>query len=142
MGKALGYVERPSSETDVVFVGLGIVLGDPWTATRLPVAEQKAGSEDVKGGIAEGGERFFGLAFDAQIEEAERALAPIAETSIEAPSAGRTRRPGEGDHITEIDAPEGISAARGLDGGAERAEGVIDRLAQTRYGRLDSHRNR
>jgi putative transport protein len=26
-GKALGYVERPSSETDVVFVGLGIVLG-------------------------------------------------------------------------------------------------------------------
>src|SRR5262249_32758558 len=26
-GKALGYVERPSSETDVVFVGLGIVVG-------------------------------------------------------------------------------------------------------------------
>jgi putative transport protein len=26
-GKAIGYVERPSSETDVVFVGLGIVLG-------------------------------------------------------------------------------------------------------------------
>lgn len=26
-GKALGYVERPSSETDVVFVGLGILLG-------------------------------------------------------------------------------------------------------------------
>ena len=26
-GKALGYVERPSSATDVVFVGLGIVIG-------------------------------------------------------------------------------------------------------------------
>ncbi|MGE5346209.1 MAG: aspartate-alanine antiporter [Acidithiobacillales bacterium] len=26
-GKALGYVERPSSQTDVVFVGLGILLG-------------------------------------------------------------------------------------------------------------------
>ncbi|KAA0254496.1 aspartate-alanine antiporter [Acidobacteria bacterium ACD] len=26
-GKALGYVERPSSETDVVFVGLGILVG-------------------------------------------------------------------------------------------------------------------
>ncbi|HQR44482.1 MAG TPA: aspartate-alanine antiporter [Thermoanaerobaculia bacterium] len=26
-GKALGYVERPSSETDVVFLGLGILLG-------------------------------------------------------------------------------------------------------------------
>jgi putative transport protein len=27
VGKVLGYAERPSSETDVVFVGLGIVLG-------------------------------------------------------------------------------------------------------------------
>ena len=27
VGRALGYVERPSSETDVVFVGLGILLG-------------------------------------------------------------------------------------------------------------------
>ena len=26
-GKALGYIERPSGETDVVFVGLGILLG-------------------------------------------------------------------------------------------------------------------
>jgi putative transport protein len=26
-GKAIGYIERPSSETDVVFVGAGIVLG-------------------------------------------------------------------------------------------------------------------
>jgi hypothetical protein len=50
------------------------------------------------------------------------------------PGAGRPR---EGDHITEVDAPERGSAARGLDGGAERTEGVIDRLAQPRYGRLD-----
>ncbi|MGE5200146.1 MAG: aspartate-alanine antiporter [Rhodospirillaceae bacterium] len=27
VGKALGYIERPSSETDVVFVGLGILAG-------------------------------------------------------------------------------------------------------------------
>ncbi len=27
VGKALGYVERPSSETDIVFVGLGILVG-------------------------------------------------------------------------------------------------------------------
>jgi putative transport protein len=27
VGKALGYLERPSSETDVVFVGLGILIG-------------------------------------------------------------------------------------------------------------------
>jgi putative transport protein len=26
-GKVLGYIERPSSETDVVFVGLGILIG-------------------------------------------------------------------------------------------------------------------
>ena len=26
-GKELGYIERPSSETDIIFVGLGIVLG-------------------------------------------------------------------------------------------------------------------
>ena len=26
-GKAFGYIERPSSETDIVFVGLGILLG-------------------------------------------------------------------------------------------------------------------
>jgi putative transport protein len=34
-GKALGYVERPSSETDVVFVGLGIVLGGLFGALTL-----------------------------------------------------------------------------------------------------------
>ena len=28
-GAALGYIERPSHETDVVFVGLGIVIGGP-----------------------------------------------------------------------------------------------------------------
>ena len=55
----------------------------------------------------------------------------------EAPGAGGPRRPGEGDHITEVDAPERGSAARGLDGGAERTEGVVDCLAQTRHGRLD-----
>jgi hypothetical protein len=38
---------------------------------------------------------------------------------------------------TEVHAPERASAARGLDGGAERAQGVIDRLAQPRHGRLD-----
>ena len=27
VGKALGYIERPSSETDIVFVGLGILVG-------------------------------------------------------------------------------------------------------------------
>ena len=27
VGKILGYIERPSSETDVVFVGLGIFVG-------------------------------------------------------------------------------------------------------------------
>jgi hypothetical protein len=55
----------------------------------------------------------------------------------QAPRAGRTRRPGEGDHMTEIHAPKGISAARGLDGGAERTECAVGRLAQTRYGCLD-----
>jgi hypothetical protein len=39
--------------------------------------------------------------------------------------------------MTKIHTPEGLSAARGLDGGAERAEGIVDRLAQTRYGRRD-----
>ena len=67
---------------------------------------------------------------------AERALAPTAETSIKR-RAPATCRPGEGDHIAEIDAPEGISAARGLDGGAERTKGVVSLLAQTGYGRLD-----
>jgi putative transport protein len=38
-GKALGYVERPSSETDVVFVGLGILLGGLFGALTLRVGD-------------------------------------------------------------------------------------------------------
>jgi len=34
-GKAIGYVERPSSETDVVFVGLGILIGGLFGALTL-----------------------------------------------------------------------------------------------------------
>jgi putative transport protein len=37
-GKALGYVERPSSATDVVFVGLGIVVGGLLGAMSVTVA--------------------------------------------------------------------------------------------------------
>jgi len=37
-GRALGYLERPSSETDVVFVGLGIVLGGFLGLLTLDVA--------------------------------------------------------------------------------------------------------
>lgn len=66
----------------------------------------------------------------------ERALAPIAETTMKR-RAPATRGPGKGHHMTKIHTPEGLSAARGLDGGAERAEGIVDRLAQTRYGRRD-----
>ncbi|HET6898703.1 MAG TPA: aspartate-alanine antiporter [Vicinamibacteria bacterium] len=56
-GKALGYVERPSSETDVVFVGLGILVGGLFGALSLNV-----------GGIplsltASGGALIMGLVF-------------------------------------------------------------------------------
>jgi putative transport protein len=56
-GKALGYVERPSSETDVVFVGLGILVGGLFGALSLSV-----------GGIplsltASGGALIMGLVF-------------------------------------------------------------------------------
>jgi putative transport protein len=37
-GKALGYIERPSSETDIIFVGLGIVLGGFIGAMTVTVA--------------------------------------------------------------------------------------------------------
>jgi putative transport protein len=37
-GKALGYIERPSSETDIIFVGLGIVLGGFVGAMTINVA--------------------------------------------------------------------------------------------------------
>jgi putative transport protein len=37
-GKALGYIELPSSETDIIFVGLGIVLGGLFGALTVNVA--------------------------------------------------------------------------------------------------------
>ncbi|MGE5359265.1 MAG: aspartate-alanine antiporter [Bacteroidales bacterium] len=37
-GRVLGYIERPSSETDVVFVGLGILLGGLVGLLSFPVA--------------------------------------------------------------------------------------------------------
>jgi putative transport protein len=37
-GQALGYIERPSSETDIIFVGLGIVLGGFIGAMTINVA--------------------------------------------------------------------------------------------------------
>lgn len=37
-GKTLGYIERPSSETDIIFVGLGIVLGGFVGAMTVTVA--------------------------------------------------------------------------------------------------------
>lgn len=38
-GRALGYVERPSSATDVVFVGLGILLGGLFGALTLHLGD-------------------------------------------------------------------------------------------------------
>jgi len=57
VGEVLGYVERPSSETDIVFVGLGIVLGGLVGALTVMV-----------GGIplsltASGGALIMGLVF-------------------------------------------------------------------------------
>ena len=56
-GAALGYIERPSSATDVVFVGLGIVLGGLIGVLAIPV-----------GGLplsltASGGALIMGLVF-------------------------------------------------------------------------------
>jgi putative transport protein len=56
-GRALGYIERPSHETDVVFVGLGIVLGGLVGALSISV-----------GGLplsltASGGALIMGLVF-------------------------------------------------------------------------------
>jgi putative transport protein len=56
-GAALGYIERPSSATDVVFVGLGIVLGGLIGVVAIPV-----------GGLplsltASGGALIMGLVF-------------------------------------------------------------------------------
>ncbi len=53
-GKVLGYIERPSSETDVVFVGLGIVLGGlvgllTVTVGNLPLTLTASGGALVMG---------------------------------------------------------------------------------------------
>jgi putative transport protein len=56
-GKALGYVERPSSETDVVFVGLGILLGGLFGALTLRVGDLPISL------TASGGALVMGLVF-------------------------------------------------------------------------------
>jgi putative transport protein len=56
-GKALGYVERPSSETDVVFVGLGILLGGLFGALTLRVGDLPLSL------TASGGALVMGLVF-------------------------------------------------------------------------------
>jgi len=53
-GRALGYVERPSSETDVVFLGFGIVLGGligaaTWVVGTLPLSLTASGGALVMG---------------------------------------------------------------------------------------------
>ena len=54
IGKTLGYVERPSSETDVVFVGFGIVLGGfvgllSVTVAGLPLSLTASGGALIMG---------------------------------------------------------------------------------------------
>ena len=56
-GKALGYVERPSSETDVVFVGLGILVGGLVGALTLQVGDLPLSL------TASGGALIMGLVF-------------------------------------------------------------------------------
>jgi putative transport protein len=56
-GKALGYVERPSSETDVVFVGLGILVGGLVGALTLRVGDLPLSL------TASGGALIMGLVF-------------------------------------------------------------------------------
>ncbi len=53
-GKAIGYVERPSSETDVVFVGLGILVGGlvgalTFQAGDLPLSLTASGGALIMG---------------------------------------------------------------------------------------------
>jgi putative transport protein len=57
VGKAVGYVERPSSETDVVFVGLGILLGGLVGALTLKVGDLPLSL------TASGGALIMGLVF-------------------------------------------------------------------------------
>jgi putative transport protein len=56
-GKALGYVERPSNKTDVVFVGLGILLGGLFGALTLRVGDLPLSL------TASGGALIMGLVF-------------------------------------------------------------------------------
>ena len=56
-GKAIGYVERPSSETDVVFVGLGILLGGLFGALTLNIGDLPISL------TASGGALIMGLVF-------------------------------------------------------------------------------
>lgn len=53
-GRALGYIERPSSETDIVFVGLGILLGGlvgvlTVTVGNLPLSLTASGGALIMG---------------------------------------------------------------------------------------------
>ena len=56
-GKAIGYIERPSSETDVVFVGLGILLGGLFGALTLRIGDLPISL------TASGGALIMGLVF-------------------------------------------------------------------------------
>jgi putative transport protein len=56
-GRAVGYVERPSSETDVVFVGLGILLGGLFGALTLNLGDLPISL------TASGGALIMGLVF-------------------------------------------------------------------------------
>ncbi|MBP1642400.1 MAG: aspT [Acidobacteria bacterium] len=56
-GEAVGYVERPSSETDVVFVGLGILLGGLFGALTLQLGDLPISL------TASGGALIMGLVF-------------------------------------------------------------------------------
>jgi putative transport protein len=56
-GRALGYVERPSSATDVVFVGLGILLGGLFGALTLQIGDLPISL------TASGGALIMGLVF-------------------------------------------------------------------------------
>lgn len=56
-GKALGYVERSSAETDVVFVGLGILLGGLFGALTLRIGDLPISL------TASGGALVMGLVF-------------------------------------------------------------------------------
>jgi putative transport protein len=56
-GKALGYLERPSSETDIIFVGLGILVGGLLGALTLHVGDLPLSL------TASGGALIMGLVF-------------------------------------------------------------------------------